>query len=178
MRVMVLRRYSGKVPDFRFSFDTYKLVRNLEKQDSLTRPQAVAIMQIINAYLIDHSQAYKSALVSNALLDNQNYLYKTYLQEIRSELANLRQDDSISLKTDVDKVFRELELLNQKFGELQNDLKTDTSMEINTRKQDYKEIGTRIELGIQEVKHKLIISMSNLKTQIEQIKVSVIFNLG
>ncbi|KAI9100515.1 hypothetical protein DFS34DRAFT_614856 [Phlyctochytrium arcticum] len=154
----------------RFNFDTYKLVRQLERQ-GFTRGQAVAIMRTINALLVDSTLAVRSGILSKTDLENQTYLYKAHLQELRNELQLLRQNDSAQLKADTEQILREIESLNGKFAEMIGSLKTDVSMDLNNHKTDGREVGTDTDLRIQEIHHKLIVRISDLKTKIETMKV-------
>ncbi|KAI8820754.1 uncharacterized protein EV422DRAFT_567647 [Fimicolochytrium jonesii] len=154
----------------RFNFDTYKLVRQLERQ-GFTRGQAVAIMKSINAVLVDSTLSIRSGILSKTDLENQTYLYKAHLQELRNELQLLRQNDSAQLKSDTEQILRDTETMNAKFSELVGNLKSDVSMDLNNHKTDGREIGTDTDLSIQEIHHKLIVKISDLKTKIETMKV-------
>ncbi|KAJ3024295.1 hypothetical protein HKX48_003120 [Thoreauomyces humboldtii] len=160
----------------KFNFDTYKLVRQLERQ-GFTRGQAVAIMRTINALLVDSTLSIRSGILSKTDLDNQTYLYKAHLQELRNELQLLRQNDSTQLKADTDQIMRDTESMNAKFSELVGSLKTDVSMDLNNHKTDGREIGTDTDLNIQEIHHKLIVKISDLKTRIETMKVETTRNI-
>ncbi|KAH6581109.1 hypothetical protein BASA61_009232 [Batrachochytrium salamandrivorans] len=156
----------------RFNFDTYKLVRQLELQ-GLTRAQAVAIMRTINAYLIDATHSVRATTLSTVELENETYLYKSQLQELRNELQLLRQNDSANLKADTEMVVRELESLHQKFADLLASLKGEVAMDLNNHKADSRELGTDTDLRIQEIHHKLVLRLSDLKTKIETMKVEM-----
>ncbi|KAI8592909.1 hypothetical protein BDZ88DRAFT_406550 [Geranomyces variabilis] len=160
----------------KFNFDTYKLVRQLERQ-GFTRGQAVAIMRTINALLVDSTLSIRSGILSKTDLDNQTYLYKAHLQELRNELQLLRQNDSTQLKADTDQILRDTESMNAKFSEIIGSLKTDVSMDLNNHKTDGREIGTETDLNIQEIHHKLILKISDLKTKIETMKVETTTNI-
>ncbi|KAJ3188732.1 hypothetical protein HDU85_004446 [Gaertneriomyces sp. JEL0708] len=154
----------------KFNFDTYKLVRQLERQ-GFTRGQAVAIMRAINAFLVDSSLSIRSNVLSKTDLENQTYLYKAHLQELRNELQLLRQNDSAQLKADTEQIMRDIESMNAKLSELLGTLKSDISMDLNNHKSEGRELGTDTDLRIQEIHHKLIVRISDLKTRIETMKV-------
>lgn len=71
----------------RFNFDTYKLVRQLER-NGFTRGQAVALMRTMNAFLVDSSLSVRQELISANDLENETYLQKSHLQELRNELSD------------------------------------------------------------------------------------------
>ena len=90
-----------------------------------------------------------------------------------SELQYLRTNDSAKLKGDVEEVFRKISLLDLKFTELLSNLKSDIQMDTSSHKSENKETNSKIELGTQEIQHELLIRLSNLKTDIEQMKVEL-----
>ncbi|KAJ3047656.1 hypothetical protein HK097_011339 [Rhizophlyctis rosea] len=113
----------------------------------------------------------RSNILSKTDLENQTYLYKAHLQELRNELQLLRQNDSAALKSDTESIMREIENLNGKFSEMLGSLKSEIGMDINNHKTDGREVGTDTDLRIQEIHHRLVIKLSDLKTKIETMKV-------
>ncbi|KAI8905591.1 hypothetical protein EDD86DRAFT_67185 [Gorgonomyces haynaldii] len=157
----------------RFNFDTYKLVRQLERQ-GLTRGQSVSVMRTINQFLADNSVDFTSQVISKEDMENQIYLYKSHLQKVRNELQVLRQNDSANLKADAEQILREIESHGQLFTELLGSLKSDVTMEMNNNKAEYKEKqGMSIDLKTHEIQHKLVLELSTLKTEIESMKVEL-----
>eukprot|EP00842_Homolaphlyctis_polyrhiza_P003297 jgi/Hompol1/3969/HPOL_003417-RA len=130
-------------------------------------------MRTINAFLVDGTMAVREQTLSATDLENEVYLYKAQLQELRNELQLLRQNDSANLKADTEMVMREIESLNQKFTELVASLKAEVAMDLNNHKADAREQGTETDLRIQEIHHKLVLKLSDLKTKIETMKVEL-----
>ena len=168
-------RFLSGLPS-KFNFDTYKLVRQLER-NQLTRGQAVAVMRTINAFLVDGTLARRSAIVSSIDMENDAYLFKAKLQDLRNELQLLRQNDSANLKADTDTIVREIDALHQKFTEIVASLKADVAMDLNNHKGDSRELESIMDLRIQEIHHKLILRLSDVKTQIEAMKVEITRNI-
>ncbi|KAI9206911.1 uncharacterized protein BJ171DRAFT_308610 [Polychytrium aggregatum] len=154
----------------RFSFDTYKLVKQLERQ-GFKRSQAVAIMRIINAILLESTMDIRSKLLSKTELENESYLYKADLQELRNELQLLRQNDTANLKTDSEAILRDIEALNQKFADKIASLKSEVAIDMNIHKSESREHGMDLNLRMQEINHKLVLRISDLKTNIETMKI-------
>ncbi|KAI9324056.1 hypothetical protein DFJ73DRAFT_261660 [Zopfochytrium polystomum] len=155
----------------RFNFDTYKLVRNLERQ-GLTRGQAVAIMRVINALLVEATFELRRETLSEVDVDNEMYLYKNHLQELKNELQIVRQNEMGTLRADLDSIARSIDALNQKLEENVAGLKADVAMDMNNHKTEGHDIGTKTDLRIQEINNKLIIELSTLKTRVETMKMS------
>jgi Protein of unknown function (DUF1640) len=82
-----------------FNFDTYKLVKQLE-QTGFNRSQSVALMKTINAFLVDSRLDNMKLLINSKELENENYLSKSNLNQVRAELSGLRQNDTLGLKGD------------------------------------------------------------------------------
>ncbi|RKO91468.1 hypothetical protein BDK51DRAFT_32244 [Blyttiomyces helicus] len=104
-------------------------------------------------------------------MENQTYLYKARLQELRDELQLLRQNDTVVLKTDCEIVLRDIEKLNIKLTEMISALKSEIGIEVNSHKTDGRETRNEMDLGIQEIHHRLIVKISDLKTRIESMKI-------
>ncbi|KAJ3327460.1 Golgi transport complex subunit 6 [Blyttiomyces sp. JEL0837] len=136
----------------------------------MSRGQAVAIMRTINALLVDSTLQLRSQMLSHVDVENETYLYKNHLQELRNELQLLRQNETGSLKTDVEQIIRDLDGLNQKLAERIAGLKADVAMDINNHKTEGRDVGTKTDLKIQEIHNKLVIELSSLKTRIETLK--------
>ncbi|KAL2919520.1 hypothetical protein HK105_201167 [Polyrhizophydium stewartii] len=130
-------------------------------------------MRVINAFLVDSTLSLRAATLSTVELENDVYLFKAQLQELRNELQLLRQNDSANLKAETEAVMREIESLNQKFSELVASLKAEVAMDLNSHKADAREVGTDADLRIQEIHHKLVLRLSDIKTKIEAMKVEM-----
>ncbi|KAJ3213838.1 Golgi transport complex subunit 6 [Dinochytrium kinnereticum] len=134
-------------------------------------------MRTINALLVDSTLSVRGQMLAKTEVENEAYLYKTNLEELKNELQVLRQNETGSLKNDVDTIMRNLENLNQKLAERISALKSDVSMDINNHKTEARDIGTSTDLKIQEIHHKLVIKISNLKTKMETVKMDITRNI-
>jgi len=130
----------------------------------------VAIMRSIHATLADASKKARDATLTVADLDNEIYLYKGALSELRTELKIHGQNHHAALKSESDMVGRELESLNQRFRDDIATLKSDIQIDMNNRKSEIREEAKMTEMKIQEVYNKLIVSCSDIKTDIEIMK--------
>ena len=153
----------------RFNFDTYKLVRQLERQN-LSRPQAVAIMRTVNALLVDTTLNIRAAMLSRPELENETFAYKNSLADLRSELGLLRQNDTAQLRSETEGILRETESLSGQWTEQLGALKAEVSVDMNNRKADVRDHSKTTELKIQDINHKLVIRLAELKTAMERTK--------
>jgi hypothetical protein len=149
--------------------DSLNLVRQLDSK--FKRNQSVAIMRVFDELL---TNAYLDHLTANATgLDNYMYLIKSRVQEVRSELNNLRQTHSTSLKSDAQIYFRQIEFQNGYFGQQLAGLKSDLSIDLNNHKSEIKDALGHFELKTVGLGHKLVLELSSLKTDMEKIKVQL-----
>lgn len=134
-------------------------------------------MRTINAFLVDSSLSLRNELLSKTDLENDSYSAKAHLQEVRNELSSLRQNDSLNIKGDVDSLLRDIESLELKFSDMLLHLKSDISIDLSSHKAESKELTNEVDLQIQEINHKLIIRLADLKTNIETMKVELTTNI-
>jgi Protein of unknown function (DUF1640) len=120
-------------------------------------------MRCINSLLAHHTSQFKADYCSVSELENKDYVWKNMVQGVRGELQYLRSNDSANLKGEVDVIQRQISLLDLKFTEFLSNLKSDISIDMNVHKGEYKELTSKVELGTQELQHKLLIKLSNLK---------------
>jgi hypothetical protein len=91
-------------------------------------------MRIINACLADSVNQIRSHSLSVTDVEQETYVYKNLLQELRNELQLLRQNETASLKGEAESIGREIESLNHKLVEKVAGLKADVSMDLNNHK--------------------------------------------
>ncbi|KAI9145773.1 hypothetical protein BKA69DRAFT_1049541 [Paraphysoderma sedebokerense] len=152
-----------------YSFDTYRMVRHLER-NGFTRGQAVAIMRAMHAILADSSLKTRSEMLVSTDLENETYLYKAALSELRTELKVVRQNDYATVKSETDSISREIDSLNQRLRDDISNLKSDIQIDMNNRKSEIREEAKLTEFKVQEVNNKLTVLCSDIKTDIETMK--------
>jgi hypothetical protein len=110
-------------------------------------------------------------------MENQQYLQKSNLQDVRNELGSIRQNDSQNIKQESDALLRAIENLDQAVTEQMLNLKSEISLEMSNHKSDTKELAKAMDLCIQNVQHKLVIRLAEMKTNIETLKVELTTNI-
>jgi hypothetical protein len=103
----------------------------------------------------------------------ETYHYKVSLHDLRAELSTLRRTETASLQSTTGMIQRELDMLSLKFREDFNNLKSDLQIDMNNRKAELKEEKQKCELRIQDMNHRLSILASELKTDIETMKLNL-----
>jgi hypothetical protein len=127
----------------------------------------------MNAFLVDSQLSVRSKLITQSELENQNFVHGSRLEDVKMEISSLRQNETQNTKQEVELLTRELDALQTQLVERVVGLKSDMSLELNQHKSDTKELAKSIDLGIQQVQHKLVIKLADMKTLIETMKVEL-----
>jgi hypothetical protein len=122
--------------------DTYRLVTRLEK-NSFTRGQSVALTRTINALLADNTLKIRNNTLSKAELENESFKFKANLQQLRSELNLLRQNETAALRSETESILRQIErnyeVINTQHQPALLSLQRILDTEINSNKLDDQE---------------------------------------
>lgn len=72
---------------------------------------------------------------------------------------------------------KRIELLNNTFNEAISSLKSETTIDMNNRKAETRQISKRIDFELQDLNHDLLLKLSNMKTTIEAMKMKITTNV-
>ncbi|KAI8084253.1 uncharacterized protein B0P05DRAFT_534827 [Gilbertella persicaria] len=150
-------------------FDTYKLLTYLESQ-GFTRPQAEVIMKGIKFRLRECTASVRQQLLLTSDLENESYLFKAALSELRTEIQVMRKNDMQMLQTELSVLTREVDALEQSLNEGVADMKNEIQMDMNNRKNETREGQKEMELKIQEINNKFTIRLGDIRTEIEAVR--------
>ncbi|KAI8991287.1 hypothetical protein BDF20DRAFT_812620 [Mycotypha africana] len=164
-------KQKNKTKQYRRShhFDTYELLTQLEQQ-GFTRKQAEVLMKGIKFRLRECTASMKQQLLLTSDLENESYLFKAALSELRTEVQVMRRNDMQKLQTELSVITREVEALEQKLNESMAEMKNEIQMDLNNRKNETKEDQKTMELKIQETNNKFTIRLGDIRTEIEAIR--------
>ena len=169
-----VKRFLGT--ETRFNFDTYQLVKNLE-QNGFTRGQAIELMKMINTFLVDSMLSTKETLVSSTNLEHDRYIQKQRLQDIRNELASRRHNETTAIRTLVETLSKNMSSLDQMNNDKLINLISDLGNDISNHRQAIMEIESRVESKIQDINHKLVIDLAEVRTRSESLKIELTTHL-
>ncbi|KAG8695695.1 hypothetical protein FRC09_008994 [Ceratobasidium sp. 395] len=150
------------------AFDTHRFVTILEP--SFPTPIARALMRASRAILVVRFGRVKQEIFGVRDLDNQAYLFRAALSELRAELTMRTRSEFAALRTASTALRRDVDALNGKLKEDIATLKHDIEMEINDRKNETRADAKASEIAIEELNHRATIKISDLRTEIEQAK--------
>ncbi|KAI8377863.1 uncharacterized protein BYT42DRAFT_571984 [Radiomyces spectabilis] len=153
----------------RHHFDTYELLQTLERQ-GFTRSQAIVVMKGIKFKLRESAAKLQTQLLLRADLENESYLFKAGLSELRTEIQVMRRNDIQVLQTEVAMITREVEALARKLQEDVATMKNDVTLDMNNRKNETQEHQKAIDMRIQEINNKFTVSLGDVRTGLEAVR--------
>ncbi|KAJ4466522.1 hypothetical protein J3R30DRAFT_3719299 [Lentinula aciculospora] len=149
-------------------FHTHAFVTALEK----TFPTNIArsLMRATRALLVDRIGKVRRAGLTHKDLDNQAYLFRAALSELRSEMTLNTKNDSATVQSATTALRREVDKLDIKMKEDITTLKHEVQIDLDNRKNEVKDEFTRKDIIIEELLNKSIVSISDLRTDVEEVK--------
>ncbi|KAG0166167.1 hypothetical protein DFQ28_007657 [Apophysomyces sp. BC1034] len=150
-------------------FDTYRLLLDLEHQ-GFTRSQAEVVMKGIKFKLRESAAILRQRLLLRSDLENEAYLFKAALSELRTEIQIMRRNDTQLLQTEASLITREVENLAQKLREDVATMKNEVMLDMNNRKNETREEQKVIDMRIQEINNKLTVLLGDVRTGIEAVR--------
>ncbi|KAF9098572.1 hypothetical protein BGX29_005029 [Mortierella sp. GBA35] len=151
------------------NFNTNKIVTKLEK-NGFQRGQAEGIMRSIKALLGQHTNKIRKNILTKGDLENESYLFKAALTELRTELQILRKNDAAALAIRTEIISREIDSLNQKLREDIANVKNDIAIDMNSRKSDVREEQKALEIRIQSMSNHYMAQLGDMRTKMEAAK--------
>ncbi|KAI8385702.1 hypothetical protein BD560DRAFT_363847 [Blakeslea trispora] len=151
-------------------FDTYDLLTHLVSEGGFSRRQAEVIMKGIKFRLRECTSSVKQQLLMTSDLENESYLFKAALSELRTEVQVMRKNDMQTLQTDISLLTREVDGLEQQLNEGVANMKNEIQMDMNNRKNETREDQKDMELKIQEINNKFTIRLGDIRTELEAVR--------
>ncbi|KAJ3785102.1 hypothetical protein GGU10DRAFT_269975 [Lentinula aff. detonsa] len=149
-------------------FHTHAFFKELEK--SFPTATARSLMRATRALLVDRIGKVRREGLTHKDLDNQAYLFRAALSELRSEITLNTKNDSATVQSATTALRREVDRLDVKMKEDIATLKHEVQIELDNRKNEVKDEFTRKDIAIEELLNKSIVSISDLRTDVEEVK--------
>ncbi|KAF8812377.1 hypothetical protein BYT27DRAFT_7251912 [Phlegmacium glaucopus] len=169
-------------------FHTHAFFTALEK--TFPEQTARSLMRATRALLVDRIGKVRREGLTVKDLDNQAYLFRAALSDLRAELTMNTKNDSAAIRAATTALRREVDLLDVKMKEDVGNLKHEIQMELDSRKNeakaDLKQQDINIEVAatsflilaitqvgffsLQTLLNKAIVDTSDLRTDVEEIK--------
>ncbi|KAG9008938.1 hypothetical protein FRB94_005504 [Tulasnella sp. JGI-2019a] len=149
-------------------FDTHQFYTALET--SFEPPVARSLMKATRGLLVDRIRNTYNDVVQVKDFDNGAYLFRAALSELRTELTMRTRKETATLRTALTALRKETDILDAKMKEDIASLKHDIQMDMNNRKAEAKADAKLAELAMEDLHHRTIVRIGDLRTDIEQAK--------
>ncbi|KAJ6539275.1 hypothetical protein B0H19DRAFT_1314630 [Mycena capillaripes] len=149
-------------------FHTHAFVTALEK--TFPTPTARSLMRATRALLVDRIGKIRREALTVKDLDNQAYLFRAALAELRAEITMSTNNDSAAMRTATSALRREVDRLDIKMKEDIATLKHEIQMELDSRKNEVRSEFKQQDISIEELMNKAVVNISDLRTDVEEIK--------
>jgi len=149
-------------------FHTHAFFTALEK--TFPTPTARSLMRATRALLVDRLGRVRREGLTVKDLDNQAYLFRAALAELRAEITMSTNNDSAAMRTATSALRREVDRLDIKMKEDIATLKHEIQMELDSRKNEAKSEFKQQDISIEELLNKAVVNISDLRTDVEEIK--------
>ncbi|KAL1413656.1 hypothetical protein Q8F55_001434 [Vanrija albida] len=159
--------YHPRVP--RHPFNTHAFVATLERA-AVPAPNARVLMEGVRGLITARTQRAVDTQLSVEEMDNNAYLFKAALSELRTEASTRARQDGLKLRDVANAIRREVDGLDQKIKEDVLTMKHDIEIEVNNRKAETTAELKRFDIAVEEINHKFTISLGELRTDIESSK--------
>lgn len=133
-------------------------------------PIAHNLMNATRALLVDRLGRVKREALTSKDLEVQAYLFKAALSELRTETTMLTRNEAAAVRTATTAVRREVDALDVRMREDVATLKHDIQMELDSRKNETKDDLKRLDLQIEEVLSKSLVTLYDLRTEMEGVR--------
>ncbi|KAG2013733.1 hypothetical protein CC2G_010612 [Coprinopsis cinerea AmutBmut pab1-1] len=149
-------------------FNTHAFFTALER----TFPESTArsLMRATRALLVDRIGRVRREGLTQKDLDNQAYLFRAALSELRAEITMMTKNDSAAIRSATAALRREVDRLDVKMKEDIANLKHEIQMELDTRKNEAKTEQKQMSIAIEELLNKSVVTVSDLRTDVEEAK--------
>ncbi|KAJ2694173.1 hypothetical protein H4218_005729 [Coemansia sp. IMI 209128] len=139
-----------------------------------TRGQAAAVVAVVRGRVEARVGEVRGAMLTKGDLENDAYLFRAALGELRMEMQMTRKNDQSLLESQSAAVSREIESLFQRTNDQIANLRSDIAIEMNNHRHDSGLVMKGMDMELHELATKYQMLMGEMKTDIEAIKLGSI----
>ncbi|KAJ2691860.1 hypothetical protein H4R19_006270, partial [Coemansia spiralis] len=150
-------------------FDTHSMVNRLV-EDGYSRDQATSVMALTKIKVYEAMERLKGNMLTKSDLENDAYLFRAALQELRTETQMIRRNDQSILESQAAAISRDIESLAQRLTDEIDNLRSDIQIELNNHKHDSSHEMKSLDMELHSLASKYQVVMGEMKTDIEAIK--------
>ncbi|KAG5438619.1 hypothetical protein PCANB_002725 [Pneumocystis canis] len=170
--LLQIRFFSAHSNHSRWYFDTFQLVKQLEKE-GFTKQQSLSIMQALQAVLDESFRDFTKTMVTKDEQERISYTQKMEFSQLKGELRTLEKNDFTLIRQECDRIAADLEKLKRIFREEINHTLANVRLDLNLEKGRIRDEYTAHELKIKETDTRIENEINNIRSQAETIKLQV-----
>ncbi|KAJ1642759.1 hypothetical protein LPJ64_005412, partial [Coemansia asiatica] len=156
-----------------YLFNTYELVDKLI-DCGFSREQATSMMILVRNQVYMNMSRVTTSMLSRSDLENDAYLFRSALQELRTETQVIRKNDQAILESQAAAISRDIDSLAQKINDEIANLKSDIEIELNNRRHETNHEMKSLDMELHDLASKYQVVVGEMKTGIEAIKLESI----
>ncbi|KAI0254268.1 hypothetical protein BJV78DRAFT_1077513, partial [Lactifluus subvellereus] len=149
-------------------FDTHAFFNVLEK--TFPKPTARSLMRATRALLVDRIGKVKRDGLTYKDLDNQAYLFRAALSEMRAEMTTRTRAETAAIRAQSAAFRREVDAHSARLKEGLDGLKHEIQMDVDNRKNEEKGASKRVDLEIEALLSKSLVTLYDLRSDVEEVK--------
>ncbi|OCH93608.1 hypothetical protein OBBRIDRAFT_811059 [Obba rivulosa] len=149
-------------------FHTHQFFTALER--TFPTPVARNLMRATRALLVDRIGRVRREALTVKDLESQAYLFKAALSELRTETTVLTRNETAAMRTATAALRREVDQLDGRMKEDVGALKHEIQMDMESRRNEAKGDLKRMDLQIEEVLNKSLVSLYELRSTMEEVR--------
>lgn len=127
-------------------------------------------MRATRALLADRIGRVKREALTEEDLENQAYLFRAALSELRAEATMSTQSEAANLQASLAALRRDVDALDGKIKEDIQTLKHEMQMEVDNRKNEARADLKDQDITVEELLNKSIVTLGDLRTDMEKVK--------
>jgi hypothetical protein len=152
-----------KTPPYVHHFDTYGLVRELNKS-KYTPEQSTTLMKAVRGILITNMELAREGLVSKSNVENETYLFRAACSELKTEIGNGRKSEIERMRTERAQLQHEVDILGQRLGQETGTLKDELKGLFDDRKMAVRQEQRTMETKVSHIFARPWLPHTNLMT--------------
>ncbi|KZV75449.1 hypothetical protein PENSPDRAFT_545411, partial [Peniophora sp. CONT] len=149
-------------------FDTHRLVTSYAR--SFTLPIAEQLMHSTRALLSERLNKVRRDGLMHTDLENQAYLFRAALSEMRTEAGVRGKTDSAAVKAQAAAMRREVDALGGRMNEAIATLKHEIQMDLDSRKNEEKNDAKGRDIMMEEIMNKSLVTLYDMRSDMEEMR--------
>ncbi|KAJ2081356.1 hypothetical protein H4R24_002415 [Coemansia sp. RSA 988] len=131
-------------------------------------------MTLVKYRVYETMEQLKSNMLTKSDLENDAYLFRAALQELRTETQMIRKNDQAILESQAAAINRDIESLAQRLNDEIANLRSDIQIELNNHKHDSSHEMKNLDMELHALASKYQVVVGEMKTDIEAVKLESI----